>query len=105
AREGGMLLDLGDWVAHQVCPISRNYRHIYWFINVSSHELIQSDFVKRFTKAIEVAQLSRPDFIVVDFRESDWGLNNSKIRANLRELRRWNVRLAVDDFCFESFSL
>lgn len=104
AREGGLLPDLGNWVAHQVCPISRNYRHIYWFINVSAHELIQADFVKRFTQALAAAQLSRPDFIVVDFRESDWGLNNSRLRAHLRELRQWNVRLAVDDFCFESFT-
>lgn len=105
AQESGLIVPLGEWVAHQMCNLSRHYRHLAWFINVSAVELLQADFVRRFTKALESAQLSRPDFIVAEIRETHLLGESPQLLQSLRELRKWNVRLSVDDLSFQSLSL
>lgn len=105
ACESGLIIGIGDWVMGQVCQISKNHRQIYWSINISVQELMQADFVRRLTKAIEAAQLSRPDFIVIEVKEEELAGNHPRLLTTLKELRGWKIQLAIDDFSFDAVSM
>lgn len=89
----------------QVCQLSSEYRSLYWFINVSRQELMQADLARRLRKAMSAAQITRPDFIVLECKEPDLSRSDPRISNNLRELQSWNVGLSVDDFHFAEVSL
>ncbi|MBT9583304.1 EAL domain-containing protein [bacterium] len=105
ACKSGVIVGIGDWVMGNVCALSQAYRSIYWSFNVSAQELIQADFTRRLTKAMEAAKLSRPEFIVVEVSEDQLAGNDSRLLAVIKELRGWKVQLAIDDFSFDAFSM
>lgn len=105
ARSSGMIVGLGDWVMSCVCELSRGYRSLYWFINLSRPELMQADLPRKLTRAMEAAQLNRPDFIVLESQECDLARPEPRIAANLKALKGWKVGLAVDDFQFGELPL
>ena len=105
ACSSGMIVGLGEWVMSCVCELSQGYRSLYWFINLSRPELMQADLPRRLTRAMETAQLNRPDFIVIECQEGDLARGEPRITANLKALRSWKVGLAVDDFQFDALPL
>ena len=105
ACASGVIVGIGDWVMSHVCALSQAYRSVYWSFNVSAQELMQADFTRRLTKAIEAAKLNRPDFIVVEVSEDHLAGNDSRLVAVIKELRSWNVQLAIDNFSFDAFSM
>ncbi|MFN8606297.1 MAG: EAL domain-containing protein [Vulcanimicrobiota bacterium] len=105
ACASGVIVGLGEWVMSCVCELSRNFRSLYWFINLSHAELMQADLARRLTRSMEAAQLNRPDYIVVECQEKDVARPGPRVAANLKEFRHWKVGLAVDDFAFETLAL
>lgn len=105
AIESGVIVGIGDWVIQQVCQLSQDQRQYYWSMNVSAQELVQADFVRRFTRAIQAAQLARPDFLVVEISETGLLGQSERLVAAVKELRRWRVQVAIDDFSFNAVSL
>lgn len=105
ACHSGVIVGLGQWVMACVCELSSDYRSLYWFINLSRPELMQADLVRRLTKSMESAQLSRPDFIVLECKESDLARRDPRISANLAEMKKWKVGLGVDDYAFSDLPL
>lgn len=105
ACRSGLIVGIGDWVINRVCDLSKDFRHVYWSINVSAQELMQADYVKRFTKALQNAKVGRPEFLVVEVAEHHLATNNRRLIAALKELRGWQVQLAIDDFSFDSVSM
>jgi EAL domain-containing protein (putative c-di-GMP-specific phosphodiesterase class I)/GGDEF domain-containing protein len=105
ACASGMIVGLGEWVMACVCEMSRDFRSLYWFINLSRPELMQADLARRLTRSMETAQLNRPDYIVVECQEKDLARPDPRIKANLKELKNWKVGLAVDDFAFSDLAL
>lgn len=105
ACASGMIVGLGEWVMSCVCEMSRDFRSLYWFINLSRPELMQADLARRLTRSMEAAQLNRPDYIVVECQEKDIARPDPRVKANLKELKNWKVGLAVDDFAFADLAL
>lgn len=66
---------------------------------------MQADLPRKLTRAMEAAQLNRPDFIVLECQESDLARPDPRIAANLKALKGWKVGLAVDDFQFDQLAL
>lgn len=105
ACASGVIVALGEWVMASVCELSRNFRSLYWFINLSHPELMQADLARRLTRSMEAAQLNRPDYIVVECQERDLARPYSRVAANLKEFRNWKIGLAADDFAFAQLAL
>jgi EAL domain-containing protein (putative c-di-GMP-specific phosphodiesterase class I)/GGDEF domain-containing protein len=105
ALESGLMSEMGEWMTRSLAHWARNYRAFSWCVNISAQELVQADFVRRFTKALEAAQLHRPEQMVVEISERSLAKDQGLTRAVLAELRQWKVSLAIDDFGFEGYSL
>ena len=104
AREHGLIVTIGKWVAREVCQRSKTI-DLKFSLNVSALELMQADYVKQFTKQVEAAKLPRPDALIVEVSETQMLNDNSALNASLKELRRCNIQLAIDDFSFDALSL
>lgn len=106
ALESGVMVGIGEWVATQVCQLSQNQRQYLFAFNVSAQELLQSDFVKRIRQALQGAHMARPENLIVEVSETGLaGADSDRLLAALKELKRWRVQLAIDDFSFDTLSL
>jgi EAL domain-containing protein (putative c-di-GMP-specific phosphodiesterase class I) len=103
ACETGFMVQLGEWAMVETCRVARTVQMPTAF-NVSAQELMQADFVRKFTRAIELAQ-ARPESLIVEISESDLAGDNDRLGAALKELRRWGVQVAIDDFTFDTLSM
>lgn len=105
ALESGLIVPIGDWVVREAALITSHLTSHYLSINISAQELMQADFVRRFTKALELAHVTRPDRLVVEVSERDFVHEPERLIGALDGLRHWKVRLALDDFGFDSLSV
>lgn len=105
ALESGLIVPLGEWVVREATKLVRLLESLYLSINLSAHELMQADFVRRFTKLLELSHVTRPERLILEVNEREFGQEASRIAASLKELRRWKIQLAIDDFTFGSLSL
>lgn len=105
ASESGLMVPIGEWVIYNVCHLSKTYRNIQWSFNVSAQELMQADFGDRVAKAIEAARLSKADTLIVEVREADLVSDSDRLLAALKNLKRFKVGLAIDDYSFDRLSL
>jgi EAL domain-containing protein (putative c-di-GMP-specific phosphodiesterase class I)/GGDEF domain-containing protein len=105
ALESGVIVGIGEWVAKRVCQLSQAGSPYLWSLNVSAQELVQAHFMRRLGRAIEAAKLEHPQFLVVEISESGLAGQSERLLAALKELRRWKVQIAIDDFSFEAVSL
>jgi diguanylate cyclase (GGDEF)-like protein len=103
ASETGFMVPLGEWGMNETCRAARTIGLPTAF-NVSAQELMQADFVRKFTRAMEAAQV-RPDSLLVEISEADLAGDNDRLGSALKELRRWGVQVAIDDFNFDVLSL
>ena len=105
ACESGLIVAIGEWVAFNVCHLSKSYRHLHWTLNVSAQELLQADFVERLGKAIESAKQSKGDRLVLEVGETHLVHDSQRLLEALKGLRQWKVGLAIDDFSFDGLTL
>lgn len=104
ALESGVIVSIGEWVARHVCRYSQSTHPYLWSMNVSAQELMQANFMRRLTRAIESAQLAHPEYLVVEISEKGLSEQNERLTAALKQLRDWGIQLAIDDFAFNSVS-
>jgi diguanylate cyclase (GGDEF)-like protein len=105
ALESGLIVQIGDWVVREASKIASQLNHHHLSINLSAHELMQADFIRKFTKSLELAHVTRPDRLVVEVSEKDLLNESERLSGALSELRRWKINLAVDNFGFDSLPL
>lgn len=105
AVESGVIVSIGEWVAKQVCQYSQQTEPYLWSMNVSAQELVQANFMRRITRAIEAAKLTHPEYLVVEVSESGLAGDSDRLLNSLHQLRQWGVRIAIDDFSFDRVSL
>ena len=105
ALESGAIVAIGEWVARQVCQFSQQSHPYLWSMNLSAQELVQANFMRRFARAVEAAQLAHPEFLVVEISESGLASQSLRLTSALKQLRQWGVQLAIDNFSFDSLSL
>ncbi|MFN8606948.1 MAG: GGDEF domain-containing phosphodiesterase [Vulcanimicrobiota bacterium] len=105
AVESGVILSIGEWVAKHVCHYSQQTQPYLWSMNVSAQELLQANFMRRITRAIEGAMLTHPEYLVVEVSEAGLAADSDRLVSSLQQLREWGVRIAIDDFSFDRVSL
>ena len=105
AVESGVIVSIGEWVAKQVCHYSQQTQPYLWSMNVSAQELLQANFMRRITRAIEAAELTHPEYLVVEVSEAGLAGDSDRLLHSLHQLRQWGVRIAIDDFSFDRVSL
>lgn len=105
ACESGLIVQIGEWVAFNVCHLCKSYKNLQWALNVSAQELIQADFLERLQKAVESAQLTRGDGLILEVSESHLLNDSEQLAATLKSLGRCKASLAIDDFSFDHLSM
>jgi len=105
ACDSGLIVQIGEWVAHNVCDLCKSYKHLYWCLNVSAQELMQADFLDRLQAAVESAQLTRSDGLILEVSESHLLGDSDQLATALKGIRRCKAGLAVDDFSFDHLSM
>ncbi|MBS2040709.1 EAL domain-containing protein [bacterium] len=105
AAESGVIIPIGEWVARQVCHYSQQTQPYLWSMNVCAQELVQANFMRRITRAIESAKLTHPEYLVVEVSEAGLAGDSESLLNSLQQLREWGVHIAIDDFSFDRVSL
>lgn len=105
AVESGVIVSIGEWVARQICHYSQQAQPYLWSMNVSAQELMQANFMRRISRAIEGAELTHPEYLVVEVSEAGLAGDSDRLLGSLQQLREWGVRIAIDDFSFDRVSL
>ena len=101
AEETGLILELGHWVLSTACRQLAEWRQLgiasRMAINVSAHELKQSDFTERLQALVREHRL---DFSALELEVTETALVHSieSTADNLDRLRALGVRIALDDF-------
>lgn len=105
ACDSGLIVPIGEWVAYNVCHLCKSYKNLHWALNVSAQELIQADFLERLLKAVESAQLTRGDGLILEVSESHLLQDSEQLAVALKGLSRCKAALAIDDFSFDHLSM
>ena len=102
AEQTGYILPLGDLLMRLSLQAARQlaeagHGEIRVAINVSATQLLQRDFVERFTHHLDVAQVS-PRQIELEITESVAMRSFEQVCEQLLALRQMGVTVAIDDF-------
>jgi len=102
AEETGPIIGIGNYVLEEVCIqgkkwLEKGYKSLKLSVNISTHQLKHSDFVKTFSEIIE-----RTGFIAsnleLEITESSLITNEENVIETLHKLRFLGVQLSIDDF-------
>ncbi len=104
AEETGLILDIGDWVVHEVCRQMRvwndrkpdlDYGKIS--INISPTQFQQTDFVSKLVNAVEISQVD-PSNIYLELTENLLVRDINGVAEKMRELKLHGLQFSIDDF-------
>ncbi len=102
AEESGLIAPIGEWVLRSACHQSRawrdaGYRGIRMAVNLSGHQIRQSNLAEIVAGALEESGLEASD-LELEITESTIMQDDQVTLDTLRELHRMGVGLALDDF-------
>ena len=102
AEATGYILPLGDLLMRLALQAAKQladagYAHIRVAVNVSAPQLLQHDFIERFTTHLQAAGVL-PEQIEVEITESVAMRTFDTVCEKLRALRAMGVEVAIDDF-------
>jgi len=112
AEETGDIVEIGYWVLKTACNQLQQWQKTFSHIpkltlgvNVSTLQVVQSDFVERIQEIINERQIS-PNLIKLEITESILMRNFEVSSQKLEQLRELGVQIYIDDFGtgFSSFS-
>ncbi|WP_052055462.1 diguanylate cyclase domain-containing protein [Myxosarcina sp. GI1] len=104
AEETGLILALGSWVLSEACQQMRiwqtQFKEIaHWkiSINISSKQLVQSDFAQQVKQILQETKLD-PHNLKLEITESSLVENTQHTLAIFQELKSLGVQFSLDDF-------
>ncbi len=102
AESTGLIRPLGQWVLEEACRQAAAWsvtmgRAIGMAVNVSGHQLGQSDFLAVVRNSIEAAGID-PAQLCLEMTESVLMNDTEDVLSLLNELKAMGIRLAIDDF-------
>jgi len=106
AEESDLIVDIGQWCLEKAChdfaTITKQepWSHLTLSLNVSMRQLSQVGFVEMLTKTCQQCGLKLCQFII-ELTESAIMRHPRQTAAVLRELSRYGVKFALDDFGME----
>jgi diguanylate cyclase (GGDEF)-like protein len=97
AEETGLILDIGDWVLHDVCEFSKKSDLSHLAINISPRQFHQPDFVEHVSDII-TSSGAEADKLMIEITE---GVVIDDIEDTIRKmniLKDMGIRFSMDDF-------
>lgn len=110
AEETGMILDIETWVIKEVSAQlkawqqSKDYFNAFIGINLSGRHLTQANQLNKLINQIQDAEIE-PHRLILEFNESAFAQHSELALKNLRRLKDFGVKLALDDYGAGSSSL
>ncbi len=102
AEEAGLIAEIDEWVQRQAFDRLAGWHasgHVdcRLSVNASAQQLDQAAFVRRFHQAIDAAGL-RPEAVTLEITENALMHDVQLVVPKLRHLRRWGIRVTIDNF-------
>jgi diguanylate cyclase (GGDEF)-like protein len=103
AEETGMILDIEAWVIIEVSQQLKSWQHnkdylnAFIGINLSGRHLTQVNQLNKLIKQIQDSHIE-PHRLILEFNESAFAQQSELALKNLRKLKDFGVKLALDDY-------
>jgi diguanylate cyclase (GGDEF)-like protein len=102
AEETGLIVDMGEWVVHEVCAQIETWRETHGLdlqvaVNVARHGLASGNLESAVSMAIRRHRV-KPGQLVLELTESMLMDRVETIAEKLRALRALGAELSIDDF-------
>lgn len=102
AEEAGLIAEIDEWVQRQAFDRVAKWRALghadcRLSVNASTQQLDQAGFVRRFREALDAAGLPS-EAVTLEITENALMHDVELVVPKLRSLRRWGVRVAIDNF-------
>ncbi|MBL4823247.1 MAG: EAL domain-containing protein [Colwellia sp.] len=103
AEETGIILAIENWVIGEVARQfllwndDVNYQHIFIAINLSGRHLTQTNQLNKLITLIK-QQIFEPQRLILEFNESAFCQHTEIALKGLRQLKKFGVKLALDDY-------
>lgn len=104
AIESGAIVPIGDWLIEQTCRDASAWiaagiveRTFSAHVNIAARQLQEGSFVERVLAVVRSCELS-PSQLTIDISETTVGEASGVTSRALQALRRFGVRVALDDF-------
>lgn len=102
AEETGLINIIGEWVIRTACEQNKkwqksSYEHICISVNVSTIQLMQTNFIDMVMRILSETKLD-PQYLILEITESTLLNNINKIAKTLKALQNEKVQIAIDDF-------
>lgn len=103
AEETGIILDIENWVIEQVSLQLKawkhhpDYKNAFISINLSSRHLTQANQVNKLMEMISKNTIE-PQRLILEFNEKAFDKHGDLALKGLRKLKKFGVKLALDDY-------
>ena len=102
AEKTGQIITIGEWVIKEVCKQinswkQKGFKLIPISINISVKQLENINFAKTAIKIIQSNEVN-PKIIELEITESVSSGDITKIVGNIKELKRYGIKISMDDF-------
>lgn len=102
AEETGFIINLGNWMLHEVCKNYKNWMEqgmapIKVSVNYSSIQFYERHFVDNIISIIKEYELN-PHFLIMEITESVFMKNPEKAISDIKQLQSVGIQVALDDF-------
>src|ERR1051326_7349617 len=102
AEETGLIMPIGRWVLRRACAqlrdwYERGHRDIVMSVNISAHQLQQTDFIEVMRDALAENEIA-PDMLQIEITETAAMQNVDRTIRVLREVKKMGVSIPIDDF-------
>jgi diguanylate cyclase (GGDEF)-like protein/PAS domain S-box-containing protein len=102
AEENGTIIEIGKWVFESACKYAKSmlqsgYTGLYVSVNISPHQLLQEGFTDFIINTLRKVGVN-PEMLVIEITESVLIESLDLAINKLKELKDYNIKIALDDF-------